>query len=165
MVDLVRIGRHLATSPWRVRRAFPRAALLAIERAIGQGELAHDAEIRFAVEGALGGARLLRGQSAAERALELFSLLRMWDTERRNGVLIYVLLADRAIEVVADRGARAAIDAATWEGICRGMQAAFAAGRYGDGAVQGIHELSRHLGVHFPARAGGGELSNQPIVL
>lgn len=155
----------MTISPWRVRRAFPRAALLAIERAIEQSESAHDAELRFAVEGALGGARLLRGQSAAARALELFSMLRMWDTERRNGVLIYVLLADRAIEVVADRGARAAIDAAAWESVCRDMQAAFAAGRYGDGAVQGIRELSRHLGAHFPARAAGGELSNRPIVL
>lgn len=144
---------------------FRRATLQAIERAIKESERSHGAEIRFVVEGSLHGARLLHGQSARERALELFSILRMWDTEHRNGVLIYLLLADRAVEIVADRGAQAKIGGVTWQEICREMQAAFSRGDYQKGAVEGIQALSRHLEKHFPAKHGGNELPDRPVVL
>jgi uncharacterized membrane protein len=162
-----RIARHLITTPWRARRAFPRAALQAIERAIEEGERSHAAEIRFAIEGALHGPRLLRGQSPRERALEVFSHLRMWDTEHRNGVLIYVLLADRAVEIIADRGAHARIESQAWNAICRLMEEAFRAGRYLEGAVNGIAAVSRLMAEHFPAGRGRGadELPNRPVVL
>lgn len=165
-MDVARITRHLLSSPLRVRAAFPRSTLQAIETAIAEAERSHGGEIRFAVEGALHGARLLRGESPRERALEVFSLLRMWDTEHRNGVLIYLLLADRAVEIVADRGAHAKIDPHAWDDICRDMQAAFRAGRYREGAVSGVQAVSRHLGSHFPARTGSSnELPNRPVVL
>lgn len=163
--SLRRIARHLLSSPWRVRRAFPPATLQAIERAIAESERSHDAEIRFAIEGALHAVRLLRGQSPRDRALELFSLLRMWDTERRNGVLVYVLLADRSVEIIADRGAHARIDSTTWQEVCREMQAAFARGRFRDGAVNGIRAISRHLAQHFPGRCEANELPDRPLVL
>jgi len=160
-----RAARHLLTTPWEVRRAFPSSTLQAIELAIAESERSHGAEIRFAVEGALHGTRLLRGQSARERALELFSHLRMWDTEHRNGVLIYLLLADHALEIVADRGAHVRIGTEAWEEACRQMQAAFAQGEYHRGAVDGIRAVSLHLGKHFPARKKDNELPDRPVVL
>lgn len=164
-VNSQRVAKHLLTTPWRARRAFPGSALRAIECAIEESERAHDAEIRFVVEGALHGARLLRGQSARERALELFSHLRMWDTAHRNGVLIYVLLADRALEIIADRGAHMKIGGEPWQEISRQMQTAFSQGEYQKGAVDGIRAISRHLGNHFPARKKDNELPDSPVVL
>jgi uncharacterized membrane protein len=165
-MDIARILRHLLTTPWRLRRAFPRATLEAIEREIAASRKQHVAEIRFVVEGALHGARLYRGQSARERALEVFSLLRMWDTEHRNGVLIYLLLADRAVEIVADRGAHVRVGTAEWEGICRAMQAAFREGQFEGGAIAGIRAVARHLARHFPARSGdANELPDSPVII
>lgn len=162
-----RTTRHLLATPWRVRRSFPPSTLQAIEHAIKESERTHDAEIRFVVEGALHGARLLQGESARERALEVFSQLRMWDTEHRNGVMIYLLLADHAIEIIADRGAHVKIGAEPWQEICREMQAAFSRGEYQKGAVEGIRAVSRHLEKHFPARKKdkGNELPDSPVVL
>lgn len=165
------------TTPWAVRRAFPRATLEAIEAAIRRSRQQHVGEIRFAVEGALHGPRLYRGETPRERAIEVFSMLRMWDTDHRNGVLIYLLLADRAVEIVADRGAHAAIGAPEWERICRAMQAEFKAGRYESGAVSGIEKVAQHLAAHYPAQdgvqppnggsgaAGRDELPDSPVVL
>jgi uncharacterized membrane protein len=157
------------TAPWTVRRAFPRATLEAIEAAIHRSRTQHVGEIRFAVEGALHGPRLYRGQTPRERALEVFSLLRMWDTDHRNGVLIYLPLADRAVEIVADRGAHAAIGAAEWERVCRTMEAQFKARRYESGAVSGIEMVTRHLAAHYPAqgeaRGDRDELPDSPVVL
>lgn len=153
-----RFVRHLLTSPWRVRRAFPRSTLDAIERTCAECGRSHNAELRFAVEGALHGRRLLHGQSPRERAIELFSAFRMWDTEHRNGVLIYILLADRSVEIIADRGAHVRIDSEAWHEVCREMQAAFARGDYENGAVNGIRAVSRHLARHFPGRSGANEV-------
>ncbi|MGH8148977.1 MAG: TPM domain-containing protein [Steroidobacteraceae bacterium] len=154
-MGLARSLRHLAGTPWAVRRAFPRSTLRAIETAIHRSRAQHVGEIRFAVEGSLHGPRLYRGQTPRERALEAFSLLRMWDTEHRNGVLIYVLLADRAVEIVADRGAHVKVGAPEWERICRRMETAFKARRYEEGAVSGIEMVTRHLAAHFPSGGSG----------
>ena len=112
-MDLARIARHLLFGERRVQRAFPRSTLAAIENAIKASEATHAGEIRFAVEGALERAPLFAGQSPRERAIDVFSALRVWDTERNNGVLIYVLLADRDVEIVVDRGTAAKITS-TW---------------------------------------------------
>src|SRR6188474_2725717 len=96
--------RHLVAPPWQVGRAFPRRTLEAIEAAIGASERRHRGEIRFAVEGALEFLPVASGLTARERALELFSVLKVWDTEENTGVLIYVQCVERDIEVVADRG-------------------------------------------------------------
>jgi uncharacterized membrane protein len=164
-MNFSREARHLLSFPWRARRAFPRSTLLAIERAIEESERSHGAQIRFAVEGSLHGKRLLHRQSARERGLELFSVLRMWDTELRNGVLIYVLLADQAVEIIADRGAHAKIGSPPWQEVCREMQTAFSRGDYRKGAVEGVHAISQHLGRHFPARKRDNELPDRPVVL
>lgn len=153
-------------TPWQLRRMFPRSTLEAIENAIRASESIHGGQIRFAVEGALHGARLYRGQSPHERALEVFSQLRVWDTEHRNGVLIYVLLADRAVEIIADRGAHSRVGSDNWQSICQEMNDHFRAGDYEGGAVSGIGAVARHLAKHFPAAGEGRrELPERPAVL
>jgi uncharacterized membrane protein len=140
--------------------------LIAIDRAIKASEAAHHGEIRFAVEGALHFEPLLRGQTARERAIEVFSRLRVWDTEQNNGVLIYLLLADRDVEIVADRGIDAKVGPQEWERICRKMEAAFRQADYEGGVVAGIREVTRHLSEHFPPIGGDrNELPDKPVVL
>src|SRR6202048_3448965 len=116
-----RIGRHLLEHRWRVRRIFTPDVLAAIEQAIKAGEATHSGQIRFVVEGALDGEPLFRDQPARERALDIFSRLRIWDTAHNNGVLIYLLLADRNVEIIADRGIDAKVGSSGWEKICAGM--------------------------------------------
>ncbi|MDE2311183.1 MAG: TPM domain-containing protein, partial [Betaproteobacteria bacterium] len=118
-MSLKRIMRHLSSGRAAVRSAFPPRTLDAIERAIRETEAKHNGQIRFAVEAALELAPLLAGQTAQQRALEVFSKLRVWDTEHNNGVLIYLLLADRDVEIVADRGIHTRLGQETWETICR----------------------------------------------
>jgi uncharacterized membrane protein len=147
-------------------RAFPAHTLAAIDRAIKESEASHRGEIRFAVEGALHVEPLLRGQTARERAIDVFSRLRIWDTEHNNGVLIYLLLADRDVEIVADRGIHRKVGEREWEGICRKMEAAFRQGEYESGVIDGIREVTRHLAEHFPPIGGDrDELPDKPVVL
>lgn len=161
-----RIARHLMATRRRVNRAFPGDTLIAIDRAIKASEAAHRGEIRFAVEGALHIEPLLRGQTARERAIDVFSQLRIWDTEGNNGVLIYLLLADRDVEIVADRGIDAKVGPQEWERICRKMEAAFRHADYEGGVVGGIQEVTRHLAEHFPPIGDGrNELPDAPVVL
>jgi uncharacterized membrane protein len=165
-MNIKRMLRHLVMTHWQVNRTFPRPALIAIEQAIKASETAHVGEIRFAVEGALHSTPLFKGQSARERAIDVFSQLRVWDTEHNNGVLIYLLLADRDVEIVADRGVHAKVGAREWESICRKMEAAFKQANYENGVVSGIEAVSQHLIQHFPAAGGGrNELPDQPVML
>ncbi len=165
-MNVTRICRHLAVSHGRVSRAFPPAALGAIERAIKNSEAVHDGEIRFVVEGALDGAPLFSGHSAKERAIDLFSRLRMWDTEHNSGVLIYLLLADRQVEIIADRGIHAKAGSGAWLSICHEMEAAFRKREFEAGAVAGIRAVARQLAQHFPARTGArNELPNEAVLL
>ncbi|TXT20242.1 MAG: hypothetical protein FD134_2947 [Gallionellaceae bacterium] len=165
-MSLLRVMRHLSSGRAAVRRAFPPRALDAVERAIRETETRHDGQIRFAVEAALDLSPLLAGQSARERAIEVFSELRVWDTEHNNGVLIYLLLADRDVEIVADRGIHARLGAETWEAICREMEAAFRNGQFEAGVLAGIHAVGEHLARHFPARGDkSNEMPDRPVVL
>lgn len=165
-MNLKRIVRHLLATHWQVNRAFPRQALIAIEKAIKASEAAHVGEIRFAVEGALHSTPLFKGQSARECAIEAFSQLRVWDTEHNNGVLIYLLLADRDVEIVADRGVHAKVGSQEWEQICRKMETAFKQGNYKGGVISGIQAVTQHLKEHFPAVADDrNELPDKPVLL
>ena len=165
-MNIKRITKHLLLTHWQVSRAFPSDTLVAIDRAIKASEAAHAGEIRFAVEGALDGTPLFKGQSARERAIDVFSQLRIWDTEHNNGVLIYLLLADRDVEIVADRGIHAKVGLEEWEKICRTMEAAFKEENYEAGVVGGIQAVTQHLMKHFPASgAGKNELPDKPVVL
>jgi uncharacterized membrane protein len=161
-----RIGRHLLQHRWRVRRIFRHRVLASIEQAIKAAESGHSGQIRFVVEGALDGAPLFKGQSARERALDVFSQLRIWDTAHNNGVLIYLLLADQKVEIIADRGIDAKVARSGWERICTTMQSEFSAGEFEAGVVRGIEAVSQQLRKHFPADAGGSnELPDAPVVM
>jgi uncharacterized membrane protein len=161
-----RVGRHLVEHRWRLRRIFTPKVLAAIEAAIKAGEATHSGEIRFVVEGALDGAPLFRDQPARERALDIFSQLRIWDTAHNNGVLIYLLLADRDFEIVADRGIDAKVGAAGWEKICVAMESDFRAGDFERGVIKGIEAVSRQMAQYFPAEHGGrNELPDAPVVM
>jgi uncharacterized membrane protein len=166
-VDPGRILRHLFTGHGAVARTFPDSAMHAIELAVAEEEKRHVGEIQFAVEASLPLAALLRGTSARRRAIEWFARLHVWDTRHDSGVLIYLLLADRRIEIVADRGISAKVDQRTWEMICGEMQREFARGRFQPGLVLGIRAIGDVLATHFPAGAGDNpnELSDRPVVL
>jgi len=165
-MGMKRIAKHLMATQWRVNRAFPRGTLSAIDKAIQASEATHRGEIRFAVEGALHIDPLLRGRTARERAIDVFSQLRIWDTERNNGVLIYLLLADRDVEIVADRGIDAKVGPEEWERICRKMEFAFRQGDFEEGVIGGIREVTRHLAEHFPPIGDDrNELPDKPVVL
>ena len=160
-----RILKHLLTTHGQVTRAFPRSALNAIEKAIKSSETAHAGEIRFVVEGGLDGMPLFKGQSPRERAIELFAQLRVWDTEHNTGLLIYLLLADRAVEIVADRGIHAKVGAEEWRKVCRQMEAAFRQSNYEGGVIGGVQAVTQHLVRHFPAADRANELSDKPVTL
>ncbi|HKA15445.1 MAG TPA: TPM domain-containing protein [Myxococcota bacterium] len=159
-MDWMRLVRHLATSARAVRRRFPDAALSAIEAAIAAAEARHEPEIRFAVEGALHPRAILRGVAPRDRAIAVFGELRVWDTEHNTGVLIYLLLADRDVEIVADRGVAAVVSPSEWKAICRDMEAHLREDRYEEGALAGIRAASDLLARHFPA--GGPHRHEQP---
>ncbi|MCP4621083.1 MAG: hypothetical protein GY844_32150 [Bradyrhizobium sp.] len=161
-----RISKHLLEHRWRERRIFTPKVLARIEAAIKAGEATHAGQIRFVVEGALDGKPLFRNQPARERAIDVFSQLRIWDTEHNSGVLIYLLLADRDVEIVADRGIDRKVGAAGWEKICLAMEKEFRAGLFEHGVIKGIGEVSRLLAQHFPPEPGHrNELPDAPVML
>ncbi len=165
-MNIKRIVKHLLVTDGQVGRSFGRSSLNMIEAAIKASETEHVGEIRFAVEGGLDGAPLFKGQSARERAIDLFSQLRVWDTQQNTGVLIYLLLADRAVEIVADRGIHAKVDAQEWGKVCRQMEAAFRQSDFEGGVISGVQAVTRHLKQHFPSDSHDrNELPNRPVVL
>jgi uncharacterized membrane protein len=165
-MGIKRIGKHLIEHRWRAQRVFPPKVLAAIEQAIKAGEATHSGQIRFVVEGALDGAPLFRDQPARERALDIFSQLRIWDTAHNSGVLIYLLLADRDVEIIADRGIDAKVGAAGWEKICTDMENTFKAGDFERGVIGGIQAVSRQLAKYFPPHGvGPNELPDAPVVI
>jgi uncharacterized membrane protein len=165
VMNLGRLLRHLVTSARLVHRRFPEPAMHAIEAAIAEGERRHEPEIRFAVEAALHPRAILRGITPRARAIDVFSELRVWDTEHNTGVLIYLLLADRDVEIVADRGV-ARITPAEWEAICREMESHLREGRYEEAALAAIRATSDLLARHFPAHGPGrAEQPDRPVVL
>lgn len=165
-MKLMRILKHLIYPDWLAWHAFPSGSRRAIERAISESEVRHGGEIRFAVEPNLSLAPLLQGMSARERALEVFGQLGVWNTEQNNGVLIYLLMADRDVEIVADRGLNGLVQAAEWEAICQQMEADFRRGAYEAGVRQGIRAIGELLARHFPRPADDrNELPDRPTLI
>lgn len=161
-----RLFRHLVLPGWWLLRAFPKSSLQAIEQATAASERVHLGEVRFVVEAHLPLYAVLQQQSARARAIELFSQLRLWDTEHNSGVLVYVQLLDRRVEIVADRGIASRVDAAFWRDVCRRLEAAFGEGQYEAGALLALSEITAILAEHFPAGMDNpDELANAPVVL
>ena len=165
-MNLKRIMRHLSSGDTAVRRAFPSRTLDAIEHAIRETEAMHTGQIRFAVEPALDLMPLLAGQTAQQRAIEVFSQLHVWDTEYNNGVLIYLLLADRDVEIVADRGVHTKLGKEVWEVVCQEMEAAFRDGKFEQGVLAGIRSVGQYLARHYPhAGVKLNELPDRPVLM
>jgi uncharacterized membrane protein len=149
---------------------FPSETLDAVEQAIGRAERTHAGEIRFAIETSLTPQHILNGVESRARALEVFAHLRVWDTEHNNGVLIYVQLADRSVEIVADRGFQGRVSTAEWEAVCRLMEEHFRAGRFQIGSIAGVEAIGTLLTRHFPPTAGQpaqshNQLPDRPTLL
>lgn len=163
---LRRVWRHLWIPHLRVRRAFPSRALKAIEAAIGEAEAHHEGEVRFVLEAALPMALLAHRVTPRARAIDVFSQLRIWDTETNSGVLIYLSFADRSVEIVADRGINARSGKAAWERICRMMETEFRKGQFEAGAVAGVRAVAEELAQHFPSQgAKRNELPDKPVMM
>ena len=152
--------------PWAWRRAFPQATLDMIEAAVRVSETRHSGEIRFAIENSLAPGRVWRGVSGRERAIEVFANLHVWDTDHNSGVLVYLLLADHDIEIVADRGIAARVAPEVWEQVAQTMEAAFRNGRFEQGALGGIARISDVLTEHFPPTGRNpNEMANRPVIV
>jgi len=161
-----RVLRHLFATHWGTRRRFTSKVLARIEKSLRRIEGRHAGELRFAVETAFDLPELWYGITPRQRALQVFGQLGVWDTEGNNGVLIYVLMADHDVEIIADRAIAARVAQAEWDAVCREMEAHFRAGRFAEGSEAGISAVGRLLGEHFPGRGGDrDELPNQAVLL
>ena len=164
----LRILRHLSTTRGMARRAFPQATLKAVQAAIGEGESRHRAQLRLIIEPSLHLAALVERTTARGRAHALFSRYRIWDTEENCGVLIYINLAERQVEIVTDRAVGRAVSRSDWEHACQVMTRGFAAGQFHDSLLAGIDHVNALLAAHFPASNSGGranELADRPVIL
>lgn len=166
MVNIKRWLKHCFMPPWYWRRKFSKAVLNQIEQAITQSEPLHRGELRFAIENALEPLWVWQGMSVAQRANELFANLRVWDTEENCGVLIYLLLADREVHILADRGIAKQVTQTEWRAIAEAMQAEFQKGRYQTGSLVGIAQITALLAKHFPPGPEKlNELPNKPVIV
>jgi uncharacterized membrane protein len=162
----MRLLRHVFARS--ARHLFPEDSLQRIADAIAAGELRHRGEVMFAVESELPAVMVLRGVQARQSAEAAFARLRTWDTEANNGVLIYLLLADHRLEIVADRGLRDLVSAEQWRGVCLLMEEHLRAGEPEQAVIRGIEAVSDLLAGHFPQVDGDpdrDELPNRPLIL
>jgi uncharacterized membrane protein len=166
VMNVKRFWRHVLMSPTKAARMFPAVTLDAIEREIALQEQHHRGEVCCVIEAELASGQLWRELSSRERAKEVFAARGVWNTEENNGVLIYVLLADRRVEIVADRGVDARVSQDAWQDICRMMERHFGGRRFEEGAIAGVRAVSAVLREHFPATsAGRNELPDRPILI
>lgn len=167
MSTLSRLAQNLFCGWAQLPRHFPPAQLDAIAKAVADGERRHCGQVCVAVESRLNPWRVLTGFGARQRAAEAFAHLRVWDTEGNAGVLVYVLLAERRIEILPDRGIRERIAESEWRSVCDTLSAALRAGDWQTGFLAGIEQVNVLLCAHFPAGSGGhdNELPDRPTVL
>jgi uncharacterized membrane protein len=160
--------RHASTTPLALQRVLPGPVLANVEQAVARAERGHSGEIRLAVEASLPWSYLRRNAPARERARMLFGKLGVWDTEHNNGVLIYIELADRRIEIVADRGIARHVPQAEWDALCAALRSRFLRREFEAGLIECIEGVGMHLRRHFPLAQSSDnpdELSNRPALL
>ncbi|MEO7496263.1 MAG: TPM domain-containing protein [Massilia sp.] len=163
---LQRAWRHWRTTAAVGRRAFPAQTLSAITQAITAGEQSHRGELRLIVENSMPGELVWHEVSNRKRALALFAEYGVWDTEDNCGVLIYINLAERKVDIVADRAINRRIEPATWQSICNAMTSGFALGQFHDSTLAAVEQVNALLRQHFPAEgARANELPDRPLVL
>jgi uncharacterized membrane protein len=163
-MNIGRALRHAFTTRWHLRRRFGEDDRAAIEQAIRESEKSHRGELRVAVEASLGAAALMAGETADQRALDVFAELGIWDTEDNSGILIYVLLADHHVAIVADRGYRDRVSHAQWQAVCRAMEEAFRRGEFRAGAIEGVRRAAALAAAHFPLDGPNpNELSDEVV--
>lgn len=163
---LARFFRHVWMSPLLMRRRFPEATLDAIEAAVARGEKTHSGQVRFVIEAELSTSQLWADMHSRERAFEIFSLFQVWDTEANNGVLIYVLLADRKVEILADRGIHRLVGEERWRAICREVELHYRKGDFLSGSVIAVDKISVEIAHYFPAKAGQvNEQPDRPVMM
>ncbi len=164
---LKRIVRHRWLDESDTRRALPPDLVKRLMARVAASEKRHSGEIRIFVEAGLPLSYLWRNATARERAVTMFGKLRVWDTEHNNGVLIYLLLAEHAIELVADRGLNRHVSPQAWQAMVQRMGSAFRDGRFEDGLTQALAEVSAVLVQHFPTQNGDtqhNELPDRPVL-
>ena len=178
---IFRFFKHLVSHRWQVKRYFSDEALQNIENAIEASEKKHEGELSFVVEAGLHPYEIMFKKTPRKRAIELFGRLHIWDTEYNNGVLIYLLLADRDVEIVVDRGIDKHVGHANWEAICHEMEVMFRRGEFEAGVLHGIVRIGAVLEKYFPLTDAKGiedkdtknksakrkcnEISNKPHIL
>ena len=150
----LRILRHRWLDETDVARALGVDALARLEARVAASERRHSGEIRLCVEAGLPLSYLWRRATPRQRAVAMFGKLRVWDTEHNNGVLIYLLLAEHAIEIVADRGLARQVPQAHWDALVGGMREAFRARRFEEGLAQAVDAVDAMLARHFPLAQG-----------
>lgn len=155
-----RLLRHVFAAS--AQHLYPEASLQRIAVAIAEGERSHRGEVCFAVEAALSPRAVLAGQDARARALAVFAQLRVWDTAANNGVLVYLLLTDHRIEIVADRGLDGRVSAAQWRGVCQLLEERLRAGEAEAAVLQGVAAVAALLAAHFPRIAGDADSNELP---
>ena len=161
-----RLIKNVITTDLSVRRAFPPATLAEIESLVRESESKHNGQIRVAVEGGMPLSLLVKGRSARDRAVQLFAELGVWDTEQNCGVLIYLLMSERQIEIVADRGVSKVVTPERWLAICSLIEKNFKSSHYLEGVRDAIEATTEILAEHFPPHGPSpDELSNRPIML
>ena len=160
MNRFLRLLKHRAFDETDARRALGPEALRRIASRVEESEKHHTGEIRVCVESGLPVSYVWRGATARERAVAMFGKLRVWDTEQNNGVLIYLLLAEHRIEIVADRGLNAKVAPERWTQIVDDMAANFRQGRFEEGLEHAVDTVDRLLREHF-ATDGGRENPNE----
>jgi uncharacterized membrane protein len=166
MNRVIRLVRHLFETRFATRQRFTSAVLDRVEAAVAAAEGQHQGELRIVVETDLDAWSILAGKTPRRRALEVFAASHVWDTEANNGVLIYVLFADRAVEIVADRGFNGLVTPAEWVAVCRAMEIEFRHGRWEQGALAGVEASAQLLARHFPGTGRqGNELPDRPVLL
>lgn len=164
---LTRLLRHRWLDESASREAIPPDLLARLSARVAASERRHSGEIRICVEASLPTSYVWRDATARERAVAMFGKLRVWDTEHNNGVLVYLLLAEHAIEVVADRGLNQRVPPGEWAAMVKRMGTAFHDGRFEDGLTHALEEVSALLVQHFPLAPGDGdrnELPDQPVM-
>ena len=155
---------HALTTKWAVRRALPDVAMDALENATRTAERGTSGQLRLIVEANWPLLHVNRA-TPRSRALAWFSQLQVWDTEHNNGVLIYLLFAERRVEIIADRGLNHCVSQAQWDAICRSMEASFSGGRFEHGLAAGISAIGDLLRQHFPAAVGDNEQPDRPMIV